>query len=136
MSTTYYIINEKIKENKKVERENLLNLINEVDNIVNVYYADGKLSTDTLDDIQNSLSTWKWFIDDECGEYAFLYITVNQYKFKQYSNEECDAYSNIYTLEQALLFVQNNKGYHIEDEYGRVKTVEEIREIVSKRQSG
>lgn len=136
MSTTYYIVNKRIEENKKVEYKNLLNLIDKINNVVNMYCIEGRLSTNTLDDIKNSLSTWRWFIDDEYGRYAFLYVTVNQYKFKQYCDEGCDVYSNIYTLEQALQFVQNDEDYYIEDEYGSIKTIEEVIEIVSKRQSG
>ena len=67
MSTAYYIVDEKAKNIRKKEYENLLDLIEKIDDTVEIYCADGKLSVGTLDDIQNSLNTWEWFVDKEYG---------------------------------------------------------------------
>ena len=81
MSTVYYIVDEKAKNIRKKEYENLLDLIEKIDDTVEMYCADGKLSVGTLDDIQNSLNTWKWFVDKEYGYYRFLQTTAQTYTF-------------------------------------------------------
>ena len=78
MSTAYYIVDEKVKNIRKKEYENLLDLIEKIDDTVEIYCADGKLSVGTLEDIQNSLNTWKWFVDTEYGYYRFLQTTAMQ----------------------------------------------------------
>lgn len=135
MSTVYYIVDEKAKTVRKQEYENLLDLIEKIDDVVEIYCADGKLSVGTLEDIQNSLNTWKWFVDKEYGYYKFLQITAQTYSFfKCYDEDDVyQAYQNIYTLEQALQFVDNNEGYNIYDEYGRQVSTDYIRKIIKNR---
>lgn len=135
MSTCYYIVNEKIKENRKKEYENLLDLIEKIDDTVEIYCADGKLSTDTLDDIQNSLNTWKWFVDKEDGYYRFLQTTATTYTFHKCYDEgkAYEPYQDIYNLKQALYFVEHNDGYNIYDEYGERIEINRIKQIIKNR---
>lgn len=135
MSTVYYIVDEKAKNIRKKEYENLLDLIEKIDDIVEIYSFEGKLSVGTLDDIQNSLNTWKWFIDKEYGYYRFLQTTSQTYSFfKCYDDDGVyKPYQNIYTLEQALQFVDDNKDYNIYDEYGNQVSTDYIRTIIKNR---
>lgn len=135
MSTVYYIVDEKAKNIRKKEYENLLDLIEKIDDIVGIYYCNGKLSVETLVDIQNSLNTWKWFVDEEYGYYRFLQTTAQTYTFFKCCDEDgvYQAYQNIYTLEQALQFVDYNEGYNIYDEYGHQVSTDYIRKIIKNR---
>lgn len=135
MSTVYYIVDEKAKAAHKKEYENLLDLIEKINDIVEMYSFDGKLSIRTLDDIQNSLNTWKWFVDKEYGYYRFLQTTAQTYTFFKCCDEDgvYQAYQNIYTSEQALQFVDDNEGYNIYDEYGHQVSTDYIRKIIKNR---
>lgn len=135
MSTCYYIVNEKIKENRKWEYENLLDLVERINDTVEIYYADGKLSVGTFEDIQNSLNTWKWFVDKEDGYYRFLQVTATTYTFSQCVDEGrvYEAYQNIHTLKQALDFVDNTDAYNIYDEYGTKVTTDYIKKLINSR---
>ena len=117
MSTAYYIVDEKAKAVRKKEYENLLDLI------------------EKIDDIQNSLNTWKWFVDKEYGYYRFLQTTAQTYTFFKCCDEDgvYQAYQNIYTSEQALQFVDDNEGYNIYDEYGHQVSTDYIRKIIKSR---
>lgn len=129
MSSVYYIVDERAKAVRKQEYENLLDLIEKIDDTVQIYCADGKLSVGTLEDIKNSLHTWKWFVDKEYGYYRFLQITAQTYSFfKCYDEDDVyQTYQNIYTLEQALQFVDDHEDYNIYDEYGRRVSTDYIR---------
>lgn len=135
MSTVYYIVDEKAKAAHKKEYENLLDLIEKIDDTVEIYCADGKLSVGTLDDIQNSLNTWKWFVDTEYGYYRFLQTTAQTYTFFKCCDEDgvYQVYQNIYTLEQALQFVDDHEDYNIYDEYGCRVSTDYIRKIIKSR---
>lgn len=135
MSSVYYIVDEKAKNIRKKEYENLLDLIEQINDIVEIYYADRKLSMGTVDDIKNSLHTWKWFVDKEYGYYRFLQTTAQTYTFFKCCDEDdvYQVYQNIYTLEQALQFVDNNEGYNIYDEYGHQVNTDYIRKIIKSR---
>ena len=135
MSTIYYIVDEKAKAVCKKEYENLLDLIEQIDDIVGTYYCNGNLSVGTLEDVQNSLNTWKWFVDTEYGYYKFLQTTQQTYYFFKCCDEDdvYKAYQNIYTLEQALQFVDDNDGYNIYDEYGSKVSTDYIRKIIKNR---
>lgn len=135
MSTVYYIVDEKAKAVRKKEYKNLLDLIEKIDDVVETYYADGKLSMGMVDDIKNSLHTWKWFVDKEYGYYRFLQTTAQTYTFFQCCADDdvCKPYQNIYTLEHALQFVDANEGYNIYDEYGSKVSTDYIRKIIKSR---
>lgn len=135
MSTCYYIVNEKIKENRKREYKNLLDLVEQINDTVYINCAKGKLSVDTLEDVRNSLNTWKWFVDKEYGYYRFLQTTAQTYSFfKCYDDDGVyKSYQNIYTLEQALQFVDDNEGYNIYDEYDTQVSTDYIRKIIKSR---
>lgn len=135
MSTVYYIVDEKAKAVRKQEYENLLDLIKKIDDIVETYYADRKLSVGTVDDIKNSLHTWKWFVDKEYGYYRFLQITAQTYSFfKCYDEDDgYKPYQDIYTLQQALQFIDNHEDYNIYDEYGSKVSTDYIRKIIKNR---
>lgn len=135
MSSVYYIVDERAKAVRKQEYENLLDLIEKIDDTVQIYCADGKLSVGTLEDIKNSLHTWKWFVDKEYGYYRFLQITAQTYSFfKCYDEDDVyQIYQNIYTLEQALQFVDDHEDYNIYDEYGRRVSTDYIRKIIKSR---
>ena len=135
MSTAYYIVDEKAKNIRKKEYETLLDLIEKINDTIEIYCADGKLSVGTLDDIQNSLNTWKWFVDKEYGYYRFLQTTAQTYTFFKCCDEDdvYKPYQNIYTLQQALQFVDDNEGYNIYDEYGHQVSTDYIRKIIKNR---
>ena len=135
MSTAYYIVDEKTKNACKKEYENLLGLVEKINDTVEIYYTDGKLSTGTVDDIKNSLNTWKWFIDKEYGYYRFLQTTAQLYAFFKCYNEYdvYKPYQNIFTLKQALQFVDDNEDYNIYDEYGTQVSTDYIRKIIKNR---
>lgn len=135
MSTVYYIVDEKAKSTCEKEYKNLLDLIEKIDDIVNIYYCDGNLSVGTFEDIQNSLNTWKWFIDKEHGYYRFLQTTAQTYTFFKCCDDYdiYKPYQNINTLEQALQFVDNNEGYNIYDEYNNHVSTDYIRKLINSR---
>ena len=135
MSTVYYIVDEKAKNIRKNEYENLLDLIEKIDDVVEIYSCDGKLSVGTLDDIQNSLNTWKWFIDKEYGYYRFLQTTSQTYSFFKCCDEYdvYKPYQNIFTLKQALQFVDDNEDYNIYDEYGTQVSTDYIRKNIKNK---
>lgn len=135
MSTCYYIVNEKIKENRKKEYKYLLDLIEKIDDTVEIYCADGKLSTDTLEDIQNSLNTWKWFVDKEDGYYRFLQTTATTYTFHRCYDEGkvYEPYENLTDIKQALYFIEHNDDYNVYDEYGERIEFERLKQIINSR---
>lgn len=135
MSTCYYIVNEKIKENRKKEYKNLLDLVGQINDTAYIYCAKGKLSVDTLDDIKNSLNTWKWFVDKEDGYYRFLQTTATTYTFHKCYDESkvYEPYQDIYDVKHALYFVEHNADYNIYDEYGEQVSTEYIKEIIKSR---
>lgn len=135
MSTCYYIVNEKIKENRKKEYENLLALVEQINDTVYYYCAKGKLSVDTLDDIKNSLGTWKWFVDKEDGYYRFLQTTATTYTFHRCEDEGrvYELYENITDIKQALYFIEHNDDYNVYDEYGERIEFERLKQIINSR---
>ena len=110
-------------------------MVEQINDIAYIYCAKGKLSVDTLEDIKNSLDTWKWFVDKEDGYYRFLQTTATTYTFHRCYDEGqvYKTYENITDIKQALYFIEHNDDYNVYNEYGERIEFERLKQIINSR---